>query len=298
AGWEPRQDRLTLSDRCASVQVLGANTGLYELVADMDRVLDTDSEADRPPALAVLQPVLDHVPDQVVGVHATLKLTDNVVALLSSNATEIGIDRRIDSRPHQEAAHDQVRDLRALDHGLEDVAEASTVPPDRCGGQPDDDRVGIGIEHLLIAACPRVMRFIDNQVRRRRHRHPVRSDGPSVQRLDAGNLDVGIGPQFVLKAGENDAGIDAIGDQLVAGLRDDLAPMGNHQNAVVALDRAIDDLRAYDGLAGPRGGDVEQPAPILRDFALDLIDGVPLEGMQLDRDVLLEEGTRRRVMTA
>jgi hypothetical protein len=111
-----------------------------------------------------------------------------------------------------------------------------------------------------------------------------------VQRLDAGNLDVGIGPQLILKAGENDAGIDAVGDQFVAGLRDDLAPMGDHQNAVVALDRAIDDLRAYDGLAGPRGGDIEQPALALRDFALDLIDGVPLEGVQLDRDVLLEQG--------
>src|SRR5262249_12643886 len=143
AGCEPRQDRLTLSDRCDSVQVLGANTGLYELVADMDRVLDTDSEADRSPALAVLQPVLDHVPDQVVGVHATLKLTDNVVALLSSNATEIGIDRRIDSRPHQEAAHDQVRDLRALDHRVEDVAETATVTSTRCCGHAEQRRVGI-----------------------------------------------------------------------------------------------------------------------------------------------------------
>src|SRR5262249_31056522 len=155
------------------------------------------------------------------------------------------------------------------------------------------DRAGVLIEYFLVGARAGVVGFINYQVRRRRHRHPVRSDRPGVQRLDAGNLNVGIGPQLILKAGENDAGIDAVGDQLVAGLRDDLAPMGDHQNAVVALDRAIDDLRAYDGLAGPRGGDVEQPAPLLRDFALDPIDGVPLEGVQLDHDRLLAATSAR-----
>src|SRR5262249_54941194 len=45
AGRESIQDGLALANRCCSVQVLGADAGLCELVADMDRVLDTDSEA-------------------------------------------------------------------------------------------------------------------------------------------------------------------------------------------------------------------------------------------------------------
>src|SRR5262249_34845938 len=228
AGWEPRQDRLTLSDRCDSVQVLGANTGLYELVADMDRVLDTDSEADRSPALAVLQPMLDHVTDQVVSVHATLKLTDNVVALLSSNATEIGIDRRIDSRPHQKAAYDQVRDLRALDHRVEDVAETATVASARCRGHAEQRRVRIERDQLLASSTTSAVRLIEDQEIGRRQRHRLGAHAANVQRVDARDLHQLHRPG--LHAGHDDAVAHAVGGQLGASLRDDLATMREEQH--------------------------------------------------------------------
>src|SRR5262249_22120803 len=126
-GRESIQNGLALANRCCSIQVLGADTGLEKFVADMDRVLHTDSEADGPPTLAVFQPMLDDVTDQGVGVHPTFELPDDVVALLSANAVQIGVDRRIDSRLDQVSADDQVRDLRALDHGGEDVAEPAAI---------------------------------------------------------------------------------------------------------------------------------------------------------------------------
>src|SRR5262249_40265873 len=99
AGRESIQDGLALANRCCSVQVLSADTGLDKFVADMARVLDADREADGSPALAVFQPVLDNVADQRVGVHPALKLTDDVVALLRPHAAEVGIDRGIDQPP-------------------------------------------------------------------------------------------------------------------------------------------------------------------------------------------------------
>jgi len=61
-------------------------------------VLDTDSKGDRASALPVLQPMLDDVTDQRVGIHAAFELTDDVVALLRAHASEIWIHWRIDAR--------------------------------------------------------------------------------------------------------------------------------------------------------------------------------------------------------
>src|SRR5262245_44433596 len=114
--------------------MLGPDAGSHQLVADMDAMLDADRERYRAPALAVLQPMLDDVADQLAGIHPALELADDVVALPGLDATQIRIDRRVHPRLDQEAANDEFRDLRALDHGVEDVAEPSTVAATwRCG---------------------------------------------------------------------------------------------------------------------------------------------------------------------
>src|SRR5262249_16449808 len=117
---------------------------------------------------------------------------------------------------------------------------------------------------------------------RRRHRHALRSDGARVQRLDRRDLDLGKGPELVLEPGEHDAGIETIGDQLVAGLRDDFAPVRDHQNPVTAIDDVIDNRGAHNGLAGAGRSDQEQLSLPLFNLLLDLIDERALEWMEGD----------------
>src|SRR5262249_35550599 len=172
--------------------------------------------------------------------------------------------------------------LRRLDQRLEDVAEPFAVAAARCSSQSDDARVRIDVEELLIGLRARVVRLVDNQIRRRRHRHALRSDAARVQRLDRRDLDLGKGPELVLEPGEHEAGIETIGDQLVAGLRDDFAPVRDHENPVTVVDDAVDDRCAHDGLAGARRSDQEQLSLPLFDLLLDLIDDRALERMEGD----------------
>src|SRR5215472_11454969 len=118
--------------------MLGADPELRELVADMNAVFDTDSKANGSTVFPVFQPMLDNVTDQRIGVHPAFELADNVVALLDPHAPgNIAIDRRIDPRSDQEAADDQIRDLRRLDHRVEDVSEAATIAPAWCRGHAE-----------------------------------------------------------------------------------------------------------------------------------------------------------------
>src|SRR6201989_3001137 len=113
--------------------MFGADTGLIEFVLNVRAVFDADSEDDGPAALAVLLAMLDDVADESVRVHPAFELTDNVVALLDPHASgDVDVNRRIDPGSNQESADDQIRDLRALDHRIEDVAEPLAVAPARC----------------------------------------------------------------------------------------------------------------------------------------------------------------------
>src|SRR5215472_10107822 len=110
--------------------MLGADPELRELVADMNAVFDTDSKANGSTVFPVFQPMFDDVTDQRIGVHPAFELADNVVALLDPHSPgNVATDRSIDPRLDQEAAHDQVRDLRRLDHHVENVSEPATIAP-------------------------------------------------------------------------------------------------------------------------------------------------------------------------
>ena len=58
-----------------------------------------------------------------------------------ANATHIGVNRRVDTGRDQEALLHEFAHLRALDHGLEDGAEAAAVATARCGSEAEQDRV-------------------------------------------------------------------------------------------------------------------------------------------------------------
>ena len=115
--------------------MLGSNVELQEGVPDVDRVRDIDGEGDRPPALPVLQPIGNHISDELVGIHPRRQGRHDIVAGLRSHALgDVVIDRRVDLRRDQMPELYQLRDLRRLDHRLEDIAEpAAVTTARRCG---------------------------------------------------------------------------------------------------------------------------------------------------------------------
>ena len=141
AGRQPRERGIAFGLGCCSVDVLGANAGLDEFIAQMDRMRDVDREGHRLAALAELVPVRDDIADQLRPIHAIGELRLDVIAGLGANTGEIGIDRRIDAGLDQESLLDQRRDLRALDDGLEDAAEPAAIASAWRCGQAQQDRL-------------------------------------------------------------------------------------------------------------------------------------------------------------
>src|SRR5262249_33640397 len=107
---------------------------LNEFVSDVDAVADAAGEGDSLAVLAVLEPVRDDVADELVPIHALGELGLDIVAGLSPDAAQIGIDRRVHPGLHQIPLLDQVGHLWALDHGLEDAAETTAVTTAWCCG--------------------------------------------------------------------------------------------------------------------------------------------------------------------
>jgi hypothetical protein len=109
--------------------------------------------------------------------------------------------------------------------------------------------------------------------------HGVRADAADVQRIDRRDLHrlhwSGV------DAGHDDAVADAVESKLLARLQDDLAPVSEEQDALVALNAVPDDGGCDLGFAGPGGGD-EQHLAAFRERLLDPIDRVELVGAQID----------------
>ena len=94
-----------------------------------------------------------------------------------------------------------------------------------------------------------MVRLVDHQQIGRRQIHAAVVPAAHPQGLDRGHLH-----QFErarLDAGHDDAGIDAVRAQLVGGLRDDLAPMRQHEHRLLRARGRADDVGADDGLAAP-----------------------------------------------
>ena len=164
---------------------------------------------------------------------------------------QIGIDRRVDLRLHEEAAPDQVRDLRTFDHGLEDAAEPAPVATARRGGQAEQDRVGIVLDDLPDRSSPGRGALVDHQQIGGRQTH-LRCGWPRVgKRLDR-RRPAPVPGRRGLHAGLNDAVARYRRcESLSAGLRDDLAPMREHQGPLLRVASIVRLMivGADDGLA-------------------------------------------------
>ena len=115
--------------------------------------------------------------------------------------------------------------------------------------RPDDNPVGIGVDHGLIRLGARMMRLVDDQDIGRRHLHRRAADRPRVQRLDRGDLHSLPRPRR--KSGLDDPRIDAGRVELRDRLLDDLATVRDDQDALAVLDSLGNDGSDDDGLAGP-----------------------------------------------
>jgi hypothetical protein len=208
--------------------------GAHEFVADVDAVADAAGEGHGLAALAILEPVRDDVADELVPIHALGELGLDVVAGLRLDAAQIRIDWRVDPRLHQVPLLDEVGDLRALDHRVEDAAEPATIATAWCCGESKNDRVGICLDDLLIGHGPGVVGLVDDQEIGERHEHNARPDRARMQRLDRGDLHRSHRPQLLLVARLDDAVRDAASGQLVRSLVHDLTPVGDHEHATGA----------------------------------------------------------------
>ena len=190
---------------------------------------DVDSEADRPAAFAKLEPVLNDAADQFGDVHPVRELALDVVAGLHAHAGQVRRHRSIDAGLHQVAFRDQFSDLWSLDDDLEDAAEAAAVTSTWCGGQAEQNRIGVGGEERLIGLCRAVVAFIDHQQMCERQIHLVGSDCARMKRLDRRHL-------YRLEWPWRESGLDdAVRDsevmQLLARLGDNLAPVCEHKHS-------------------------------------------------------------------
>ena len=104
-------------------------------------VRDVDREADGLPALTVFVPVRDDVADQL-GRSMRSASWLHIVAAFGAHAGQVGLDRRVDADRDQIPLRDQLGDLRALDHGVEDSPSPRSVASAGRGGQAEARRSG------------------------------------------------------------------------------------------------------------------------------------------------------------
>src|SRR5262249_17132290 len=146
--------------------------GTNELISNVDRMRDIDREGYGAPPLAVLQPVAYHVADQFGGVHARRERRDDVVALLDAHALgDVLIDWREHPCSDEEAEPDQFRDLRRLDHRLEDVPEPAPVAAARRGGEAEQHGVRVQTDQILACASADAMSLVEDDEIGRWQRH-------------------------------------------------------------------------------------------------------------------------------
>ena len=101
---------------------------------------------------------------------------------------QIGVDRRIDAGRGQETLLDEFADLWALDHGLEDAAEAAAVATAWRGSEPEQNGIRIALDDRSVTLRDDVMAFIDDDEAGLGQFHRAGLDGAAVQRLHARDL--------------------------------------------------------------------------------------------------------------
>ena len=138
---------------------------------------------------------------------------------------QIRIDGRVDAGRNQEVLLDELADLRALDHGLEDAAEAAAVATAWRGSEAEQNGIRIALDDRPVALRHDVVAFIDDDEPGLGQFHRAGLDGAAMQRLHARDLHQLERSRLV--SGPDDAVRDSA--QLVAGLGEDLATVGEKQ---------------------------------------------------------------------
>jgi hypothetical protein len=105
---------------------------------------------------------VNDVAHQLVVIHALLELRLDIIAGSRLHSLKVRIYRRIHAALDQMASVDQLGYLRALQHGGEDAAEASTIAAAWRGSQPEDDGVGIPFDHRPIRPGASVVSFVND----------------------------------------------------------------------------------------------------------------------------------------
>ena len=107
--------------------MFGADSGLYEFIAQINRMGDADGEANGLPAFGKFVPVGNDVADQLRAIHPVGQLLFVIVAGDGSDAFQVWVNRRIDARTDKIASRDQVGDLRTLDQRFEEAYSSAAV---------------------------------------------------------------------------------------------------------------------------------------------------------------------------
>src|SRR5262249_18013085 len=116
-----------------------------EFIANVDGVSDATCEHDSSSAFAKLVPVGDDVADKFGTVHAISELRLDIVAPFDAHAAQIWIDGRVNARFDEVALPDQLGDLGALDHHVEEVAQAEAIASAWRCRQAKQDCLGISV---------------------------------------------------------------------------------------------------------------------------------------------------------
>src|SRR5215510_8792763 len=255
--------------------MLGADAGSNELISNVDRMRHIDREGYGAPALAMLQPVAYHVADQFGGVHARRERGDDVVALLGAHALgDVLIDWGEDPCSDEEAEPDQFRDLRRLDHRLEDVPEPAPVAAARRGGEAEEHGVRVQTDQILACASADAMTLVEDDDVGGRQPHGLGPNAAREQRVYGRHLHHRLRAQVPLPAGQHDAvhaQRDPVGGELAGGLVDDLATMRQEQHTLMPIRCTPRDLGGHHRLAGAGRRYIDHTTHAARYLALDLI---------------------------
>jgi hypothetical protein len=294
AAGEALQDAIALLGRRRSIDMLGGDASAHEFGGDVLGMRDVDREANGLEAVGALEPIGDDVTDQTVVIHALAELIDDIIARLHRDAAQIGRRRRVDLGGNEMAKLDQLGHLRAFDQGIEHLAESAAVASAWRCGEPDHRDAGVGRDDLMPCAGADVMALIDDDQIGRRWRHALAAHDARPIGLHRSNL------HMVIRATRQLSGENAVRNieaaKLVAGLTDDLAGMGEHQNMLIARLGQANDLSGDDGFAAAGRRHQADLIPPNCKFLTALLNGLDLIGpLQLIWRAIIEMRARIRI---
>lgn len=255
------EDSLALARGHTTVDVRGWDAGFPESARNHLRVLDVDSEREGCGVRARRNPlaVVGHqVTDDGGLAHAFAKLTLREVAGAAPNPPKVRDAHCKDPRREQVALVNELLRCGDDDDVFEQIAEGLAVEAPRSRGEPNDDRLGVHLEHFEVRVALRPMALVDeNHVRRASavaDRVKARAD-----RLNAADLNPELGAH-PLVTGCVDSVRDPMRVEARRALLNELASVREKIDSAPLSHRGLDHDRRDRRLAGTGGRDEDLPA--------------------------------------